>query len=214
MRDEQFVTPTEMMGYCNEAIDEAEAEIMKLHEDYFLKSEAISLVTGTASYDMPSDIYAQKIRALIWSDGTRWYQPHRIRSFNKFLRITSANENINTEQDYQWFIKNPDVDTGYQMVLAPPARETSSTVMTLWYIRNAHRVTSSEQVIDIPEFANFIMTYMKAACMAKENAGVIPPTWAERVAQQRKQMIDTLTQMVPDDEDEVEGDFSHYMEHS
>lgn len=213
MTDELFVTPDEILGYFNEAIDEAEAEIMKIHEDYFLTNTQPTLISGTASYDLPDDIYAQKIRALIYQSGDRIYQAHRIRNFNKFLNITEADYNPNSTQEYQFYIKNPDITTGYQLVLSPPAQE-DGTPLTLWYIRNASRVVDDEDIIDIPEFANFVMTYVKAMCAAKENGGDMPPVWASRVQQQREMMVSTLTGMVPDDEDTVDGDFSHYMEHS
>ena len=37
LEDEDFVRRDELLAYCNEAIDEAEAEIHSLYEDYFLK---------------------------------------------------------------------------------------------------------------------------------------------------------------------------------
>lgn len=209
LEDEQFITPSELMGYCNEGIDEAEAEIMKLHEDYFLSSASITLEEGESDYDLPEDIYAQKIRAMLYINGEQKYLIKRIRNFNKFLNITYGAENHG--QDYCYFIKNPSVSTGYQAVLLPAAREDGAFV-TLWYIRNAARITSEDDRMDIPEFVNFVIAYMKAMCLAKENAGEIPANAASFLAQQRKMMVDTLTEMVPDDDSEVPGDFSHYEE--
>ena len=42
--DEQFVTKAEMIGYFNEAIDEAEAEIMLLNKDYFLSQKRLLIL--------------------------------------------------------------------------------------------------------------------------------------------------------------------------
>jgi hypothetical protein len=53
MEDEDFVSADEMLAYGNEAIDEAEAEIHTINEDYFLTMGPISLVSGTDSYDLP-----------------------------------------------------------------------------------------------------------------------------------------------------------------
>lgn len=214
MQEELFVTPTEMMGYCNEAIDEAEAEIMKIHEDYFLTSDSIALVNGTSDYDLPDDIYAQKIRGITYNDGSQVYEVRRIRNYHKFLRIAESGLANNAQEDYQYYLKNPGTADGYQMVLVPPSREDSSDNVTLWYIRNAERITDSGDVLDIPEFANFVMAYMKAMCRAKENGGEMPSDAAALVQQQRKQMVDTLTEQVPDDDNTVQMDLSHYWEHS
>lgn len=213
-KDENFISPTEMMGYCNEAIDEAEAEILTLYEDYFLTSEALSLVEGTANYDLPSDIYAQKIRSIIYSDGANTlYEIKPISNLQKFLKIAEGQMAGGEAEDYRYFLKNSATE-GNQLVLVPESRETSATVATLWYIRNALRVTASSDEIDIPEFANFILAYMKARCRAKEENGVIPGDAAAQVEQQRKMMVDTLKGRVPDDNNQIPMDLSIYQEHS
>ena len=73
MEQEQFVTNIELQGYVNSAIDEAEAEIITLYQDYFLKLTEIDLVNGQRDYSIPTDIYANKIRGLIYSDGNNIY---------------------------------------------------------------------------------------------------------------------------------------------
>ena len=50
LQDEIFITNTELLGYANEAIDEAEQEVLTIYEDYFLTNENLALVTGTAEY--------------------------------------------------------------------------------------------------------------------------------------------------------------------
>ena len=46
LEDEDFVRRDELLAYCNEAIDEAEAEIHSLYEDYFLKKVDIAVASG------------------------------------------------------------------------------------------------------------------------------------------------------------------------
>ena len=50
LEQEQFVTASELTGYINEAIDDAEAIIHGLYRDYFLTQENLSLVNGTKEY--------------------------------------------------------------------------------------------------------------------------------------------------------------------
>jgi hypothetical protein len=213
LTEEAFIDENEMMDYCNAAIDEAEAEILKIHEDYFLTSEPLELVSGTANYPLPTSTYAAKLRALVYSSGGRIYSIARVRGSAKYLDIAETNNSPSGSEDYRYFLSNAGTEDGFQINLVPPSREDGE-VVTVWFIRNAERVTDASDVIDIPEFAQFIVTYMKAMCRAKENGGEMPADAAALVEQQRKLMIETLTQMVPDDDDTVEQDMSHYVEHN
>lgn len=157
--DEQFITVAEMIGYFNEAIDEAEAEIMTLNQDYFLASDYIPLVEGTSDYDLPVNIFGKKIRGLVYTNGSIVYPIKRFREMDKFEKIAFAQTFTGTE-DYRYFIKNNTVGSP-KMVLIPAARETailpplSSTFTPIirWYIRNANRIpyigdyTNPEQIL-------------------------------------------------------------------
>lgn len=311
LQDELQVQPDELVGYCNEAIDEAEAEILTLHEDYFLKDEVFPFTAGQSEYDLPSDCYGAKIRGFMYNDGSRVYPISRFRNLRKFEKITDA-QTFGSAEDYRYFLKNPSPRSGFKIVLVPPARATESNA-TLWYIRNAQRIPligeyaitqevvaadvnvanntiavdadiyvtgdrvkfttdgtlpagltagtvyyvirasettiklattaanatngvavditdtgsgthylwaaateaiQDELPVDIPEFANFVMQYMKVRCLEKEGSDPRFDSAVTILQQQRKMMVDTLTQMVPDDDTEIEGDFSHYDEMS
>ncbi len=144
--DETFVTATEMIGYFNEAIDEAKSEIMALNEDYFLTSDYMPLVAGQSEYDMPANIMADKIRDIIYSNGTTIYAIKRFKMYNKFEQIALARQ-YNSGAFYEYFIRN-DRPGARKMVIIPPARETAvlpplddqSTPVERWYIRDANRV--------------------------------------------------------------------------
>ncbi len=84
--DELFIQPSELIGYINEAIDEAEANIVTLYEDYFLTRAPIFLVTGQNSYPVPGNIYADKVRGMEYKNGPRYYPMARFRNLNKFDR--------------------------------------------------------------------------------------------------------------------------------
>jgi hypothetical protein len=64
-------------------------------------------------------------------------------------------------------------------------------------------------ICDIPEFTSFVIQWMKMRCYEKEGDPRFEGA-AGLVQQQRKQMIDTLTNMVPDGDNEVEMDTSFY----
>ena len=228
LTEEDFVTENEMIGYFNSAIDEAEAEIHTLAEDYFLTYTTVATVLGSSEYSLPSDVYAQKIRALIYANGTDVYPVSRFRAVEKFLDVTFT-KNFYTQECYRYMIINKSITDGYKLALFPNSRETGS-FLTLWYLRNATRIPlvgeakdgggtySLAEVeasfIECPEFINFIFTWVKGFCRAKENGGSFTEEDTALITQQRKMMVDTLTQRVVDDDNTVVQDRSHYNEHT
>lgn len=225
--DEPFVQTDEMVRYCNEAIEEAEAEICKISEDYFLTDPAtINLVSGTQEYDLPADIYINKIRAIIYHNQVIIYPLTRMRGQGNFVEEELIEQfgspEFNTYYFYQYRLVSPSPGA-YKLKLFPAARETGGFVK-IHYLRSAGLVptllsgasqaTIDATAIDIPEFSNFLMVYMKAKIRAKENGGSMMPEDATLVQQQRQMMVDTLTERVPDDDTIITGDLSSYLEHN
>lgn len=127
--DTTNVTDTELVGYINDAVKEAESEIHSWCEDYFLASSNITTVIGTSSYSMPSDIYANKIRKILFDDNTRKYEIIRIKNLRDLL-------DVEDDEDYRYIITN-NTSTGVKFKLYPTAREASASNVSIWYIRNA-----------------------------------------------------------------------------
>lgn len=173
--DEQFVKKSEMIGYTNEAISEAEADIMSLNEDYFLASDYMPLIQGTSVYDLPKNIYAQKIRRVMYSNGSIIYPVKRIRNLSKFEKIAFGRQYSGSD-DYQYFMSNSSPGN-VQMELIPAARETailpplggSFTPIERWYIRNANRIPY------IGDFTN-AETILPSAINATSNTIAVNPS--------------------------------------
>jgi hypothetical protein len=210
LQDETFVRPDELLAYANEAIDEAEAEVHSLYEDYFLARGTITLVSGQEEYDLPTDIYAHKIRSLVYDNNAKIYKINRVRDWKK-AEDYSIQLNYGTGEIYTWFLVNTTPGSP-KILLSPPAIE-SGDVVKIWYIRNANRLVNDTDVCDIPEFVNFIFQYMKVRIYEKEGHPNVAKAIAD-LEQQRKQMTGTLSSMVPDAENEIEADYSHYQEMS
>lgn len=210
--DETFIQPTEMFGYVNEAVREAEAEIHKLgtEDEYFLSSATINLINGTAIYALPSDIYGSKIRAIVYNNGSEIYYVRRLRNQYKFTAFADINTFPGSRPAYKYILKNVSAAAGTTIVLTPPSQETS-TNMTLWYIRNANELTTDLDQCDIPEFVNFIMQYVKVRIYEKEGNPSLQKAVADLQAQ-RQLMVATLTDQTADDDNIVEMDLSHYEE--
>lgn len=201
--DEDFVDDTMLLAFANEAVDEAEQHVITINEDYFLQSESLALVTSTSTYSLPTNIYANKIRKILYSDGVTKYEIKRIRNINDTL-------DIDTNDDYMYI---PIVNSsGVQKIkLYPTSRETSSSNVTIWSIGNATELALDADLMNIPEAVNFVMAHMKLRILQKEGSPK-QTEQAQEVERQRQLLVDTLTAMVPDDNNEVLPDFSYYAE--
>lgn len=215
-----FLSFDELVGYCNEGIDEAEAEIINLYEDYFLKQGTISLVEGQSDYAPPADIYANKIRGLIYTNGAEIYPIRRARALDLFHKLEEITQH-SSHYPYEYILTN--ATAGLPRITIFPASRVSGDFVKIWYIRNANRVPLSSEgsesatratSIDIPEFAQFIMFYMAVRAMQKEGHPLLEETTI-RMEQLRGQMVSTLTNMIPDGEgDKVLMDLELYQEHN
>lgn len=205
--EETFVSQTELDEYINEGIDVCEAEIHTLYEDYFLTKSTLALVDGADEIDLPTDIYAHKIRRIVWRNGTDIYTVARIRDWKKFetydiQRITGSSTT------YAYFLMNTTPGSP-KILLTPPAQTTDSTSATCWYLRQANRLVDDTDVCDIPEFVYFVIQYVKVRIMEKEGNPMLQKGMTD-LAMIKDQMVSTLTSMVPDADDEIEADLSHY----
>lgn len=70
--NEPFISEDELLGYMNEAIEEAETAVhtLGIEDTYFLSSDFIYLIPGQSAYNLPADIYANKIRKMYYSNPT------------------------------------------------------------------------------------------------------------------------------------------------
>lgn len=191
LEDETFVTPEELMKYANEAVEMISSSIHSIYEDYYKTEATISLVSGQALYDLPSDIYAQKIRHIHYNDnGSKNYEIKKVKQIKYLADITS-------EDAYQYDITNSSA-AGLKIKIYPTPQESNDNV-TIYYLRNAKRFTADSDVCDIPEFSSVLVQYMRWKCLSKE---VHPDTdmAARDLERMRQEMVDTLTARIPDEE--------------
>jgi len=212
LEEELFIPQNEILGYINEAIDEAEANIHTLYEDYFLTSANLALVTGTSDYALPTNIYANKLRGIQYANGSTIFKIRQLRDNERFESAALINLSQATDF-YRYMLINDSAAGGIILRLFPSSRETSATNVTIWYLRNANALSAETDKCDIPEFINFIYQYVKVRCYEKEghpNLGVA----LTRLDQQKQLMVETLTSMVPDGDNTIEQDLTYYQEHS
>lgn len=202
LSEETFVTPEELLAYANEAIEMIESSLMKVENGvYFKDQEALALVNGTSLYDLPATIYANKVRKIIYNDGSRKYVIDRLKRVEEIPLVDSSD-------DYMYEIVNNSV-TGPQIKLHPASRETSASNVTVYFIRNANRLAVDADELDIPEAKAFIKQYVIEKAMNKER---MTPDAAPSASLTNKHdmLIDALTDMVPDEDNKIPMDLSYY----
>lgn len=204
IQDEDFVTETELLGYMNEAIDDAETLIhtLGLEARYFLNTDTLTLVSGTSDYAMPTDIYANKMVKMFYINGAKKYEINRIRNLNEIPWTQ-------TGEDYRYIIFN--LTSGIVMRFYPTPAE-SGAYISRYYIRNVRALTTStsaSNTLEIPESANFLLQHVKMRVYEKEGNPNLQKAITD-VKVQYDLMAQTLQEMVPDGDNQILPDFTFY----
>lgn len=349
LRDETFIQNDEMVGYANEGLKEAFGEILGLRENYFLSKWFVPCTTGNDLFALPPNIFANKVRGVMYQNGSIIYTMKRMREKNLFENIAYVTQ-YGLSDEYRYLVRN-DTPGVPVMQIVPPVRSIDNVVfppnpnplltMILYYIREFNRIplvgefyftetiqptaidgtqhiitvvagtgfqakittgttapgtaywpyvtspisyvtgdrvqfqpnpyvtgsalpggltagttyyvialtpttialatsaanalagiymtfsnvgvglfnmsvagTAAIQtatLLDIPEYYEFVMQWMKVRCVEKEG----DPRYEAMVAElqsQRKMLVDSLTEMVEDNDTEIQGDYAHYLE--
>lgn len=213
---EEFIQTDEFLGYVNDGIDECEARIHKLglEDNYFLTKAFLALTQGVEDYALPVNIYADKIKKVIYVNGATLYEIRRLRGQRMFEEIALINQYNNASDFYRFILRNDTAAAGKVFQLVPPSRETLGQGVTLWYIRNANKMVDDTSICDLPEIAvQYLYQYIKYRCYEKEGHPNQDSARAE-LGQIEATMMATLEQQVPDDHTEIEQDLSIYTEMS
>lgn len=210
LEQEEFITDTELMGYCNLAIDDCESDIHTMYEDYFLAKTTISLVAGQEEYSLPTDIYASKIRSAVYNDGSTVYPVRRYANMSRLFEAIETSKNLESQTtDFAYYLLNSSAVGGVMMNVVPTPKQDSADVIKLYYIRNANRLVDDTSLCDIPEFTDYIIQFVKTRCYEKEGHPNFTQS-AQMVQYKKQNMINTLSTMTPDDDNEIEQDASIY----
>jgi len=106
------------------------------------------------------------------------------------------------------------------MTQAAVATATTETVtitedrVLIWYTRSTTIPTVTTDVIDFPEFWNFIAQSIIVSCLKKELGNPRLEVELMKLKELEKHVEETLANMVPDQDDRIEVDTSHYQDSS
>jgi len=208
---EDIITDSELTTYVQRSIKHAEALIHTVYEDYFLTKTNLSLTTGNRIISLPSDIYAAKIRGIVYDDsGNRRYEIRPIRDFKDIPFILD-------EEDYSYVLRNLEVGSeeeskaGMVLDLYPVSRETSTTNVTMWYLRRAKKPLLDTDNIDIPEFFDFLEADISYRIIKdKDRDLAVLNDFRNERNMLRKEMVESLSNKVPDENNQIPPEFSFY----
>jgi hypothetical protein len=221
---DNFVGQDEMAGYGNEAIATAEAMIMATNEDYFLKSTPLTLVLGASDIDLPSDIYGQKIREIVYKNGDQIWPLTALKDPKMFYQKAVIDRQAVSMDEYKYFLKSATAGVQDKLVLVPAALENGA-FLEMWYIRNANRIplqdssaegatraTQVAAVIDIPEWRLYIEQYCKMRIYEKLKEPDKMADSEKKLQQASSLLINDLADRKKDNENQIAMDISHYVE--
>lgn len=213
LSDDALMDKTEAMEHANQAVRECEAEIHAIYEDYFLTPSTpnLSLVQGEDVVALPTNIYAGKLRKIVYVNGSTVFPVNQIKEWHKFIEYRLLRVNPTSTMRYKYFLVNP--SPGQMAIKLSPVALESGAYLETWYIRRANEFTDDTSICDIPEFVQFIYDHIRVKVYEKEGHFMLPKALADKEAT-RKLMVETLTAMVPDHDNEIEPDVTSYLEHS
>jgi hypothetical protein len=203
LAEETFVNDAELLQYGNSALEDIEKEIHTLNDKYFAAEANLSLVDGTSTYSLPTDIYANKINAIIYDDGSTAYEIKEIKSLKELPAVED-------DDQYRYRIIN-NAATGQQIKLYPASRETNSSYVTIYYRRKVALFTDDDTVLDVPEGKDFVKQYVTDKVVNKERMTPDAPESAALQAK-RKKLLDSLENQIDDDNTDVVVDTSYFGE--
>lgn len=149
LNDETFIKPDEMRGYFNEAITEAAAELYVLNQDYFLTKFYIPVVAGQMKYALPANIFANRIRTVMYANGAVIYEVAQYRRKNKFEAMIIT-DMFGQADDYMYTLWN-DIPGQAYMEFHPQMRDTAVLApggsifapLIMYFLRDNNRVPLS-----------------------------------------------------------------------
>jgi hypothetical protein len=215
LEEEEFIQDSEMTEYINDAITIIEAHLntLGLRDQYFLTRTTLNLVSGTADYALPTNLYEGKIKEVVYSSGATIYKVTPMTRSSSAEEIEHLNRYSTTEY-YKYRIRN-DSSAAVYFQLIPASRETASNVIIIEYFRDLARVSADADLVEVPEIAlQYLYQFIRVKVYEKEGSALLPNA-KEDLNKIEALMISTLEGQLADDSNNfLELDKSIYGESS
>lgn len=215
LEGEEFISAAELMRLWNRAVSVAEGHLITLglKDKYLLGKAQMSITQDQEEYDLPAALYGNKIIKLIYREGATFYTLFPLDSKDMFENYEYL-KNFSSTDYYRYFITHttPGVE---KLILSPPARQTLSNVITVWFSRSANRYTQDSDVCDLPVLAyEFLNAYVTEKVYKKESHVNFEEAKADRMEKEQL-MQSVLSGQISDSQMSLmEQDLSAYQESS
>jgi hypothetical protein len=218
LENETIVQDSEFVSYVNDAIRDVAAEISKLGvEDlYYHTKELFPVTQNVAEYNLPTDIFKNKIVEFVYDDGTEIRRIKRLRGRDLYTKMQALEKYPTSTRAYFYAIFNYKPSIGDKLRLIPTPVSSSATNFTMYYIRQAEELALDDDgtgLVDCPEeFIQFLLAFVKVKCLLKEPGHPLTQIAMADEDRCRKLMVQTLTDQVQDSDNTIPLDLSHYEE--
>lgn len=207
LHSEVLVTPDEMTRFFNDAIDDAEEVIVDAFSDFFLTFADIPVTKGDEELTLPTDIYEMRIRGVFFDENEfdqggsvtqQWYKL-------KKLPLEEIQE-VFLADDYHYRVFN-DRTLGLRLKIFPSIRNTTAARFRIYYIRRAARLENGTDILETGLRPQYIISHVKSAIFLKE-ADPLYRVEVDKTAVQLKKLMDSISRLTDDKEDEyLQPDF-------
>lgn len=210
LQEEEWISESELNVWINEGLKNAEAQIHTLYEDYFLtEADPVAIALGENLIDYPSDIYANKIRKIIFTDGLgNSTASHEVKRIMNILDGKSADlySSDTATPILRWSPVNK-AGVGKKIRLFPQSGRAG--YLNIWYIREVTQLVADSDICEVDEFSHYIVQYAKTKAYLKDGD---PRGDDSKILEEQYKldMVNTLSDMVPDKNNELAMDMEHY----
>lgn len=218
LENETIVQDSEFVSYVNDAIRDVAAEVSKLGvEDlYYHNKGSFAVTQNVAEYDLPTDIFKNKIVEFVYDDGTEIRRIKRLRGRDLYTKMQALERYPTSTKSYFYAIFNYKPSIGDKIRLIPTPQSSSASNFTMYYIRQAEELLLDDDgtgLVDCPEeFIQFLLAFVKVKCLLKEPGHPLTQIAMQDEDRNRKLMVQTLTDQVQDSDSTIPLDLSHYEE--
>ena len=211
MREEQYLPDSDIVRLINDAVSDAHKHIVRVYEDYFLSFHTQELAATQSVLTLPVDLFADKIRAIIYRDGeigsaSITCEFSKVKSLRDAMNVRNIISN-NSGAMRLWLLTDQTVATRGVKLIPETGRAGH---VDMWYIRRPALMANDSDVCPIPEFADYVVQRAKVAYYRNDG----DPRYADEkgeLLELQEQMINTLSnRTLGEDDNVIKRDVSFY----
>lgn len=211
MREEQYLPDSDIVKLINDAVSDAHKHIVRVYEDYFLSFHTQPLDANQSIISLPADIFADKIRAIIYRDGdigsaSITCEFSKVKSLRDAMNVRNIISN-NSGAMRLWLLTDQSVSSRAIKLIPETGR---AGFVDMWYIRRPVLMTNDSDICPVPEFADYVIQKAKVAYYRNDGDPRYQVEKAELLELQ-DQMINTLSnRTLGEDDNVIKRDVSFY----